>query len=69
MAGKTAGANRRECLGVCIILLGCYTHFLYSMYPRRLDMYYEHLVIAVEGGTSGVFDASSVSIVGSRIFF
>lgn len=68
MVSKTAGANRRERLGVCIILLGCYTHFLYSMYPRRLDMYYEHLVIAVEGGTSGVFDASSASIVGSRIF-
>jgi hypothetical protein len=67
MEERATGANRRERFGLYIVLLGCYIHFLYSMYPRRLDMHYEHLVAAVEGGTSGVFDVSSVSIAGSKI--
>jgi len=67
MEERATGANRRERFGLYIVLLGCYIHFLYSMYPRRLDMHYEHLVTAVEGGTSGVFDVSSVSIAGSKI--
>lgn len=67
MVSKTAGTNRRERLGIYIVLLGCYIHFFYSMYPRRLDMYYEHLVTAAEGATSGFFDPSSVSVAGSQI--
>jgi hypothetical protein len=68
MAGRVVGVNPKEFLGLCIVLLGCYLHFFYSMYPRRLDMDYEALLNFFIGETSGFFDASEISIAGSRIF-
>lgn len=68
MAGRIVGVNRKEFLGLCIVLLVCYLHFFYSMYPRRLDMNYEALLNFFMGGTLGFFDSSEISTLGGFIF-